>query len=162
MQSTVISEGLKHDDLSNLISDVISIDQYKSKVGNDENIVVLAFELMDKEPAQDLSQFLETGHEVLDIDVSQGPNKNSKYNVFVEINRDSKLFATIDKILKDTQRLDNTIKGFKFTSYKNTTPTEFNEENFNARVIVSNLEYVKANDINAQQISERIRFLNEY
>lgn len=162
MQSTVISEGLKNDDLSNLISNVISIDQYKSKVGNDENIVVLAFELMDKEPAQDLSQFLETGHDVLDIDVSQGPNKNAKYNVFVEINRDSKLFATIEKILKDTQRLDNTIESFKFTSHKNNNPADFNEQNFNERVIVSNLEYVKTNDIKAQQISERIRFLNEY
>jgi len=162
MQSTVISEGLQHDDLNNLIGDVISIDQYKSKVGNDENIVVIAFELMDKEPAQDLSQFLETGHEVLDIDVSQGPNKNSKYNVFVEINRDSNLFSTIEKILKDTIRLDNNIKSFKFTSHKNTTPADFNEENFNTRVIVSNLEYVKTHNANAQQISERIRFLNTY
>ena len=76
----MLTEGIQHNDLTNLISDTVSIDQFKSKIGNDENVVVIAFEIMDKDPAKDLSNFLETGHEALDIDISQGPNKNNKYN----------------------------------------------------------------------------------
>lgn len=158
----MLTEGIQHNDLTNLISDTVSIDQFKSKIGNDENVVVIAFEIMDKDPAKDLSNFLETGHEALDIDISQGPNKNNKYNVFVELNRDSKLFVTIEKILKDVERVDNNASNFKFTSYKNTVPTPFNKENFNSRVISSSLEYVKTHNKNAQEISERIKFLNEY
>ena len=96
----MLNEGIQNNDLNSLITDTISIDQFKSKIGSDENVVVVAFEVMDKDPAKDLSMFLETGHDFLDVDISQGPNKNGKYNVFVELDRDSKLFFNIEKILK--------------------------------------------------------------
>ena len=54
-----ISENIKHNDLAGLINATFSIDQYKSKLGNDENVIVIAFIVMDIEPAQELSQFLE-------------------------------------------------------------------------------------------------------
>ena len=158
----MLNEGIQNNDLNSLITDTISIDQFKSKIGSDENVVVVAFEVMDKDPAKDLSMFLETGHDFLDVDISQGPNKNGKYNVFVELDRDSKLFFNIEKILKDVERVDNNCCDFKFTSYKNTTPTSWSKENFSSRVIDSSLDYVKTYNKQAQEISERIKFLNEY
>ena len=62
MQSEKIKENIEHNDLKALISDVVSIDQYKSKVAKDNKVVVIAFKIKDKDPAHDLSQFLETGH----------------------------------------------------------------------------------------------------
>lgn len=49
--------SIQHNDLVDLINTTFSIDQYKSKVGKDENVVVVAFSVSDKQPADDLSQF---------------------------------------------------------------------------------------------------------
>lgn len=162
MQSNKLNENLQHNDLNNLVSSTISIDQFKSKVGEDKNVVVVSVEVMHKDPANDLSSFLETGHEALDIDVSLGPNKNQKFNVFIELDRNSKLYDSICKILKDIERVDNNFKNVMFTSYKNTTPAPWNKENFEERVISSSHEYVLKFNPEAKTISERIRFLNEY
>ena len=40
MQSKV-NESIQHNDLKDLINPVISIDQYKSKIGADTNIIVV-------------------------------------------------------------------------------------------------------------------------
>jgi hypothetical protein len=88
--------SIQHNDLVDLIEPIISIDQYKSKVGDDKNIVVVAFSIKDPDPAKDLSQFIETGHETVDVDVSPGPDKDGLYKVFVELERNSKLFDSID------------------------------------------------------------------
>ena len=56
-----INEGLKALDLEGLVSPKFSIDQYKSKMGQDANIVVLAFTVDSLEPAKDLERFSETG-----------------------------------------------------------------------------------------------------
>ena len=61
--------SIQNNDLEDLISSVVSIDQYKSKIGKDENVVVIAFDIKDSDPAKDLSQFIETGHECIDVDV---------------------------------------------------------------------------------------------
>ena len=79
-----LKENIKHNDLAELINTTFSVDQYKSKLGEDENIIVIAFVVMDLDPAQELSQFLETGHDAFDIDVSTGPNEDGHYSVYVE------------------------------------------------------------------------------
>ncbi|SVC29464.1 uncharacterized protein METZ01_LOCUS282318, partial [marine metagenome] len=61
--------SIQNNDLINLIETTFSVDQYKSKVGDDKNIVVVAFDVKDVDPAKDLSQFIETGHDTIDVDV---------------------------------------------------------------------------------------------
>ena len=162
MQSKQINEGLKQNDLVNMISSTFSVDQYKSKVGDDKNVVVVSFEVQELLPAKDLSQFLETGHSALDIDVSDNPTQDGKFHVFVELERDSKLFERIEKILQDVKRTDNEIDSFKFTSFKNKTPSEWSEEEFNSRVYTSSYEYHINTSTQSEEISERIKFLNKY
>lgn len=162
MQSNNLNENIKHNDLEDLISNVVSIDQFKSKLGDDDKVVVIAFEISDKDPAQDLSQFLETGHDALDVDISPGPNDEGKYKVFIELERNQKLFSRIEKILNDVMRVDNQISSFKFTSYKNTMPADWSEEEFNNRVITSSYEYLISNDPEKAQIAERMKFLKNY
>ena len=84
--------------------------QYGSEIGKDENVVVVAFDIKDNDPAKDLSQFIETGHECIDVDVSPGPTKEGSYKVFVELERNSKLFDSIDKMLKDIRKLKVVLK----------------------------------------------------
>ena len=40
------------------------------KLGNDENVVVLAILVKDPEPQKDLSIFIEKGHDLVDVDTS--------------------------------------------------------------------------------------------
>ena len=63
------SEGLKAGDLDGVISNKFSIDQYKSKMGEDKNIMVLAFTVDTLAPAKDLERFAETGYtKILDAE----------------------------------------------------------------------------------------------
>ena len=83
---------LKHGEMINLVNPIISIDQYRPKIGEVSETVVLAFEVAQEGAAGDLSNLIETDVvKSLDVDVSQGPNNNGKYLVFVE------LYTTIHK-----------------------------------------------------------------
>jgi hypothetical protein len=157
-----LNESIKHNDLRGLIAPLVSIDQYKSKVGKDENVAVVAFKIKDIDPAQDLSQFIESGYDCLDVDVSPGPDSDGIYTVFVELERNSKLFETIDSMLNDIKQVDNDLEGWAFLAYETDGVLAWNEENFNANVIVDSYEYVMKHNPEAKAISERMKFLNKY
>ena len=98
--------NLKPNDLKDFVSELFTIDSYKSKMGKDTEVAVLAFEVLDKEPAKDLMNFIEKGYGfILDADVSSGENKNGKYNVFVEMERNRYLPQNIANILEDITKL---------------------------------------------------------
>ena len=80
--------GLVKDDLKYLVDSIIEIDSYKSKMGEDQDIVTLAFSVTGQEPAKDLENFVEKGYPfVLDADVSSGEQSDGTYKVFVELER---------------------------------------------------------------------------
>ena len=65
--------GLRNNDLDSLVDNIIEIDSYKSKMGQDADIVTLAISILGENPAKDLENFLEKGYPfVLDADVSSG------------------------------------------------------------------------------------------
>jgi hypothetical protein len=161
MQSD-LNESIGHNALRDLIAPIVSIDQYKSKVGTDENVVVVAFKIKDKDPAEDLSQFIESGFKVLDVDVSQGPDSDGIYTVFVEVERDSKLFSVIDSILNDIKQVDNAIDAWQFTCYESEKVITWSKEAFDENIITSSYDYVIKHNPEAKQISERMKFLNKY
>ncbi len=153
---------MQNNDLKDHVLATVSIDQFKSKLGKDENVVVVAIQVKDAEPAKDLSLFIEKGHDVVDVDTSPGPDDEGYYKVFVEISRDQKLYTNIEKILNDVKRADNSVDTIMFTSYNVKDPQPFNKENFSSSVIESSYDYTIATNPEAQAISERIKFLNSY
>jgi hypothetical protein len=162
MLSKQINESIQNNDLTDLISPVVSIDQYKSKLGDDKEIVVLGIKIKDKSPADDLSQFLETGHNALDVDISPGPDVDGWYTVFVELERNSQLFDRIDAILQDAQRADNSVQQWSFNSYESDVTQQWSKQAFADGVISSSYDYVVKHNPDAKEISERIKFLNNY
>lgn len=111
--------SLQPNDLENYVSEIFTIDTYKSKMGQDREIAVLAFEVSDQEPAKDLINFIEKGYSfVLDADISTGENSKGKYNVFVEMERNRRLLHRIDDMLEEVGRLTG-IEEWKFRYYKN-------------------------------------------
>jgi hypothetical protein len=106
MHQSKLFEGLETDDLKRLVHDELHIDEFKSKMGNDEDIVVISFKIKGREPAYDLVNFLEKGYEwVIDSDVSSGEMDDGDYVVFVECDREPSVATNIIEMMKDIMNL---------------------------------------------------------
>jgi len=107
--------SLEHGDLKRLVHSEIHIDEYASKLGEDKDTVVISFKIAGREPAKDLSAFIEKGYEwVLDADVSAGEMSDGDYLLFVEIPRDKDSPANIIEILQDVTNLaDHKLEDFR-------------------------------------------------
>ena len=101
-----LSEGLEAGDLARLVETTVTVDEYRSKIGSDEEIVVLAFTVASKDPALDLVNFIEKSYEwVLDADASSGELSDGSYMVFVEMDRDRSVPENIVTMLEDVSKL---------------------------------------------------------
>lgn len=133
---------VKYGEMVNLVNGTISIDQYKPKIGEANETVVVAFEVQQEGAAKDLSNLIETDViELLDVDISQGPNNNGNYLVFVEFVRDQKLHNNIMEIMKVVSNA-TTITEWQYEFYKGDAAKELNEENLSETVLDNQEQYV--------------------
>ena len=136
-------EGLRQNDLIDLIKPYFSVDIFEPKFGTNEEIVVVAFVADSKEPADDLKSFIENGaFDQLDCEVSGGPNKKGHYLVFCEFNRNEDLFREISEVVAHIYQVaDIKPEEWKFRAYRNETILPFNEENFAENIITDPATY---------------------
>jgi len=121
-----LQEGLLQGDLDDLIKPLISIDEYESKI-SDDNIVV-GFYADDKEPATDLARFISKSEiDILDAEVSPVPNEEGVYLVFVEFIRDDTFVKDLITLVESMAGLTS-IETWQFKSYKRKI-MDFTEEN---------------------------------
>jgi len=133
--------GLIKNDLAHLVDMIVEIDSYKSKMGNDSDIVTLAFSIHGNEPAKDLENFIEKGYPfVLDADVTSGEQSDGTYKVFVEMERNKEVTANILEIADGVKKLSN-LDRMKFRYYKNFKSKDLDEENLNASIPVDKQSY---------------------
>ena len=133
---------VKYGEMTNIVTPVISIDQYKPKIGEANETVVIAFEVMNEQPAKDLSNLFETGiADTLDVDISQGPNNNGNYMVFVEFSRNKDLYKNITEILTTASNVTG-ITEWRFNHYKGEQTLDLNEDNLTQSVLDNPEEYV--------------------
>lgn len=126
---TLVNEGLKAGDLEGMVSKRFSVDQFKSKMGEDRNIMVLAFSVDSHAAAKDLEKFAETGYkEVLDADATPGTLEDGKHRVFIEFARVEKVDQHVRRFLDDLSKLTN-IETFEFTYHKRSVPFEASAKN---------------------------------
>ena len=124
-----VNEGLKAGDLDGIVEKRFSVDQYKSKMGDDKDICVLAFVCSGSAGAKDLENFAEKGYKkVLDADATPGTMDDGKHRVFIEFPREEKLDQYIGEFLDDLKKLTN-IKTFEFTYHKRSVPFEASRAN---------------------------------
>jgi len=153
-----INERISKNDLKGLVKDIVSIDQYKSKIDDDNNIVVLGFEVMDENAANDLSNYIETGVvEVEDTEVSESSNQDGNYMVFVELRRGQKLHDNIRSILADATRITD-IETWQFDTGKVGLPKQLDE--LESLVPNDPLEYRRLHEDTS--VADRMRFLVSY
>jgi hypothetical protein len=118
----LIAEGLRRNDLKNLVSDVVSIDEYNSKI--DDSAIVMAFHVQDRNAAQDLNRFIQKSYvDLLDTDVSPAPDQKGFYLVFVELPLNTNIGEAIENITKDVGALaDIDTWRMRLRSIKGTRP----------------------------------------
>ena len=84
----------------------IHVDEFSSKMGDDDDIIVVSFFLRDPSAAKDLMMWFEKGYDfVLDADRSPGEIKPNRYLVYVEIRRRSTAGAHVETLLNDLNTL---------------------------------------------------------
>lgn len=138
-----IKESLEGGDLKRLVHDELHIDEYKSKLGDDKDVIVVSFKVHDKEPANDLVGFIEKGYEwVIDADVSAGEMNDGDYIVFVEIPRDKHGPERIMTIVEDVVRLtDIDVDEWRVRYYKDHTDHDLSIETLTRLIPLSPAEY---------------------
>jgi hypothetical protein len=140
--------ALRANDLNGLVKDIFEIDSYKSKLGDDEEIVVLSFTVNYEDAASDLENFLEMGYDfIIDCDVTSGEMDDGNYRVFVEIERGRHIVKQISEIL-DGVRLITGIERFKFRYYKSFRSYEATEEHLDLIVPKDGQSYKVATNEN--------------
>ena len=133
--------GLRKEDLKHTIYDIFEIDSFSSKMGEDEDIVVVSFSMRDKGPAEDLVKFLESGYSfILDADVTPGEQRDGTYKVFVEMERSNDVATNIFEIIDGVKKISGLDK-LKFRYYKNFNSNEATLENLNTSIPKSSIDY---------------------
>ena len=126
-----LSEGLEQGDLDRLVHNKLHVDEFKSKMGSDADIIVLSFKVDGKEPARDLMNFIERGYDwILDADISSGELEDGQYLVFAELERDPASAKYIYQLMSDIMNLTDTdLSDWKFQYRKNSREHDITSDN---------------------------------
>lgn len=140
-----LREGLEQGDLARLVHNELHVDEYKSKMGNDEDLVVVSFKVGGKDPATDLVNFIEKSYDwVIDADTSAGEMDDGDYIVFVELDRTPKAAEQILEILNDLKLLaDNDVEGYRVRYHKGAKDHECNLESLRGMIPGTPQEYLQ-------------------
>jgi hypothetical protein len=139
LPSDKLFEGFEVNDLKNVLHDKIHIDEFNSKIGDDDQNIVVSFMVDDRGAAEDLIDFLERGYDfILDADLSTSEVRPGSYLVFVEIPRRSKFYDQIIEILEDLRAASNIDpESWKFKYLRDTNYYPLNRENILKYVPIS-------------------------
>ncbi len=133
--------GLRANDLHDLVKSVFEVDSFQSKMGTDEDIVVVSFSVLDEQAAKDLVDFIEKGYGfVLDADATPGEIENNVYKVFVEMERNAKVSANISNLLDGVGKLAE-IDNFRFRYHKSFTSYDANSNNLSEMIPADQTAY---------------------
>ena len=140
-----IREGLEQNDLVRLVKPEIHIDEYKSKLGKDEDVIVISFKVKNKEAAADLESFIEKGYEwILDADISEGEMIDGDFLLFVEIDRDPSFAKNLLKMIGDINLLtDNKLSDWNIQIRSNPELLSLTVENLQKNIPLTPEDYIR-------------------
>ena len=157
---TLIKEGLKAGDLEGLVSRRFEVDKYKSKMGQDKDVCVLAFVVNGLEPAKDLERFAEKGYKtILDADATPGTMKDGKHRVFVEFERNERMDIAIGDFLDDIGKLC-AIEFWEFTYHKR--PVVFQADRANLSKVLPRTPEAYNQKISKLKLGEITSFFDKF
>jgi len=160
----MLNEGLNHKDMVGLIKPTVHIDEFVSKMGEDDDIATVSFYTKNSKVADDLVEWFEKGYDfVLDADRSPGEIKPNRYLVYVEIKRRTSLPAQIEELIKDLASLTEYEASNWTVNYDN-NEMDFDVKYLETRLLLSPKEYRinKEADINTMRESAGIKTKSVY
>jgi hypothetical protein len=143
-----LTESLRAGDLRDLVKKIFEIDSYKSKIGKDEDVVVLSFTVNQEDPAKDLENFFEMGYNfILDADVSPGETDDGTYKVYVELERTRHAPEQIFELIEGVQKLTG-LDEMRFRYFKSFKSQEVTIENLKTAIPTDKETYDVATERN--------------
>jgi hypothetical protein len=130
-----LSESLGFKDLDGLLKPTIHVDEFSSKMGDDDDIIVISFFVRDLQAAKDLMMWFEKGYDfVLDADRSPGEIRPGRYLVYVEIRRRSTAGGNVEQLLNDLNTLTEFEDANAWTMHYKNKEIPFSRDAFDATV----------------------------
>lgn len=136
-----LDESIQAGDLREYVKPVFGVDRYKSKMGEDKDVIVLDFDTKYNDVAKDLENFIEKGYnEVLDADSVDSTNKRGDYKVFAEFPRTRKSVKEVDKLISELKILTEQ-DNWQFKFYKDSKRYDYQLNTLEQVMAVSPLQY---------------------
>jgi len=125
----------------------IHVDEFSSKMGDDDDIIVVSFFVRDPQAAKDLMNWFEKGYDfVLDADRSPGEIKPNRYLVYVEIRRRSTAGGNVETLLNDLNTLTEFEDSSAWTMHYKGKEIPFSRDSFDATVPLTPKQYRDRSD----------------
>jgi hypothetical protein len=138
----LVSESLDFKEMEGLMKPTVHVDEFSSKMGDDDDIIVVSFFLRDAQAAKDLMNWFEKGYDfVLDSDRSPGEIKPNRYLVYVEIRRRSTAGAHVEQLLNDLNTLTEFEDSSDWTMHYKGESVPFTRDTFDQLVPLSPRAY---------------------
>jgi len=147
-----LKEGLEYKDMVEMIKPTVYVDEFKSKVGEDDAYIVLSFYVHNQVVAEDLVQWFESGYDfIIDADRSPGEIEPNRYLVFVEIKRRTQIIEQLREMLEDFETLTEfTLKDWTVTFEEADYP--FDEEVLKSALILSPQTYRETHEMDLNEM----------
>ena len=149
-----LQEGLEHKDMVGLIKPTVHIDEFVSKMGDDDDIVTVSFYTRNSKVADDLVEWVEKGYDfVLDADRSPGEISPNRYLVYVEMKRRSNVPENIAELIGDLETLTEHDPQSWICSYDD-SEMDFDVEYLRERLLLSPQDYRIAKEADLNMMRE--------
>lgn len=155
--------SLKNGDLKGMILPSVSIDEFQPKAGDDSDVIVVAFYLLDQDPADDLNTFIQRGViDTLDVEVSPNTDDDGRYLVFVEMSRDDSFPNKFQALLKDVENVSGPTEWKVKTYLSDDREFDFSDPELFNFVITNPDNYVSKDEFMKESMQSRVEsFLQE-
>ena len=163
--NNLLSESLGFKDLDGLMKPTIHVDEFSSKMGDDDDIIVLSFFVRDAQAAKDLMSWFEKGYDfVLDADRSPGEIKPNRYLVYVEIRRRSTAGGNVEQLLNDLNTLTEFEDSSAWTMHYKDEHIPFSRDAFDQLVPLSPRAYRERyeKDLNEMRVAAGMPVVTTY
>ena len=136
-----LCEALEYKDMVGMIKPTLHVDEFASKMGDDDDIIVVSFFVRSQQASRDLMNWFEKGYDwVMDADVSPGEISPGRYLVYIELRRRSSAGAKLADAVQDLETLTELAPADWTMHYEDHT-VPFSQDTFDRLVPLSPKEY---------------------
>ena len=154
MRDENLFEGLTYKSMEGMMKPTMHIDEFASKMGEDDDVIVVSFFVRDRQAARDLVSWFENGYDwILDAESSPGEIKPNRFLVYIELRRRMSVIDHLQEILDDLSTLTEfTAKDWLMVIDKKELP--WDPEQFRALVPLSPKAYREIHEKDLNEVRE--------